>query len=92
MSWLLDNIWLVLFLIWGLPLGVFRSRFRKIVYQTDQWIINIKPVFIREFKGLFSNLYPNDLQYLKVRNQYRFYLAVYFLLFFLYKAEVALPL
>jgi peroxiredoxin Q/BCP len=92
MSWLLDNIWLVLFLVWGLPLGIFRSRFRKIVYQTDQWIINIKPVFVREFKGLLSNLYPNDDEYIKVRNQYRFYLGVYFLLFFLYKAEVTLPL
>ena len=78
------HIWLILFVIWGLPLTYFRSKFRKIVYETDDWTINIKPVFWRELKGLFGNLYPGNRQYLRMRNFYLFYLAVYFILFALY--------
>lgn len=88
MNWLVDHTWLVLFLIWGIPLGFFRSRFRKLVYQTNDWKINIKPLFTKEFKGLFGNLYPDNPSYKRLRNQYRFYLVVYFLLFSLHKAEV----
>jgi peroxiredoxin Q/BCP len=79
-----NNIWLILFFIWGLPLTYFRSKFRKIIYRTDSWIINIKPVFIKEIKGLFGNLYPEDEVYKKTRNFYLFYLAIYFLLFIMY--------
>lgn len=80
----LHYIWLILFVIWGLPLTLYRSRFRKIVYQTDSWIINIKPVFIKEVRALFGNLYPGNETYLRFRNFYRFYLIVYLLLFGLY--------
>lgn len=62
-------------------MGYYRSQFRKIVYQTDDWKINIKPYFVKETKGLFMNLYPNNKDYLKMRNFYRFYLLVYLLLF-----------
>lgn len=75
------NIWLILFLVWGLPLTYYRSKFRKIVYQTDSWLINIKPYFMKEIKALLGNLYPNDKKYIKFRNFYRFYLAIYLLLF-----------
>jgi thioredoxin-dependent peroxiredoxin len=78
---LLKNIWVILFIIWGLPLSVYRSKFRKIVYQTDKWTINIKPYFMKELKALFGNIYPDNLNYLKFRNFYRFYLIVYLLLF-----------
>lgn len=78
------NIWLILFIIWGLPLTHYRSKFRKMVYQTDDWQINIKPVFGKEIKGLFSNLYPGDFQYKKLRVFYLFYLTVYFILFTVY--------
>jgi len=74
----------VLFLLWGLPLSIYRSRFRKIVYQTDSWTINIKPVFVKEIKALFGNMYPGNRSYLKSRNFYRFYLLIYFILFYLY--------
>ncbi|MCP5515373.1 MAG: hypothetical protein H7A26_07905 [Spirochaetales bacterium] len=76
-----DNLWLVLFTVWGIPLGYFRSKFRKIVYKTDSWLINIKPYFIKETKALFVTLYPDDPEYIRVRNFYRLYLAVYLLLF-----------
>ena len=81
---ILDNIWLILFFAWGLPLTFYRSKFRKIVYQTDSWTINIKPYFGKELKALFGNLYPDNKDYLKLRNFYRFYLIIYLLLFTAY--------
>ena len=80
-----NNIWLILFIIWGLPLSMYRSRFRKIIYQTDDWTINIKPLFTKEIKGLFGNLYPENRDYIKQRNFYRFYLAIYTTLFVAYR-------
>ena len=74
----------ILLLLWGIPSTFFRSKFRKIVYQTEDWKINIKPVFIKELKALFFNIFPDDDTYIKVRNQYRIYLMVYLLLFILY--------
>ena len=74
----------ILLLLWGIPSTFFRSKFRKIVYQTEDWKINIKPVFIKELKGLFFNIFPEDDAYIKVRNQYRIYLMVYLLLFIVY--------
>ncbi len=79
-----ENIWLILFVVWGLPLTFYRSKFRKIVYQTDSWTINIKPYFGKELKALFGNLYPGNRKYLKLRNFYRFYLIVYLILFTTY--------
>ena len=84
LSYLKSNIWLIIFIVWGLPLTHYRSKFRKIVYQTDSWTINLKPLFIKEIKALFSNMYPNDLNYKKFRNFYLFYLAIYLILFLLY--------
>jgi len=76
-----NNVWLILFVVWGLPLTWYRSKFRKIVYQTDSWVINIKPVFWKEIKGLFGNIYPDNQPYKKFRNFYLFYLAVYISIF-----------
>jgi len=78
------HIWLILFIVWGLPLTMYRSKFRKIVYGTNSWTINIKPVFFKEIKALFGNIYPKNKPYLKFRNFYRFYLSVYILLFVAY--------
>ena len=75
------EIWLILFIAWGLPLTIYRSRFRKIVYQTDSWLINIKPLFLKEIKALFGNIYPDNRNYIKSRNFYRMYLSIYVLLF-----------
>lgn len=84
MEFITENIWLILFILWGLPMTYYRSNFRKIVYKTEHWSINIKPLFIRETKGLFGNIYPNNPVYIKQRNFYRFYLGVYTVLFFVY--------
>jgi peroxiredoxin Q/BCP len=86
-----NKIWLIIFIAWGLPLTYYRSRFRKIVYQTDSWLINIKPLFLKEIKALFGNLYPGNIAYLKSRNFYRMYLAVYVLLFIGYSFFNASP-
>ena len=84
MDYITKNIWLIIFVAWGLPLGYYRSKFRKIVYQTDSWLINIKPYFLKEIKGLLGNIYPEDIKYKKFRNFYLFYLIIYFLLFAAY--------
>ena len=83
-AYIQENIWLILFIIWGLPLTHYRSKFRKMVYQTNDWRINIKPVFWKELKGLFGNLYPDNLEYKKLRTFYLFYLTVYVILFIIY--------
>lgn len=74
----------VLFIIWGIPLGYYRSRFRKIVYRTDSFWINFAPYFWKELKALFGNLYPLNFSYLKMRNFYRRYLVIYTFLFLAY--------
>ena len=79
-----EHIWLIMFIIWGLPLTFYRSKFRKIVYQTDHWIINIKPVFWKEIKALTGTVYPKNTAFIKFRNFYRFYLFIYLVLFVLY--------
>ena len=79
-----SNILLLILFIWGIPSTYFRNKFRKIVYQTNDWKINIKPVFVMELRGLFFNLFPENKTYIKIRNQYRIYLAVYLLLFITY--------
>ena len=75
---------LIILVIWGIPSTYFRNKFRKIVYKTDDWKINIKPIFKKEIIGLFSNLYPRNIEYIKTRNYYRIYLFVYIILFLIY--------
>ena len=75
---------LILLIVWGIPSTFFRSRFRKIVYQTDDWKINIKPLFIKEIRGILSNIYPENKEYIKARNNYRAYLVVYLIIFVIY--------
>ena len=79
------QIVLIILIIWGIPSTYFRSKFRKIVYQTDDWKINIQPLFKKEILGLFSNMYPENLDYIKIRNQYRIYLLIYLIIFILYQ-------
>lgn len=79
-----QNILFLVLLIWGIPSTYFRNQFRKIVYATDDWKINIKPLFKKELIALFSNSLPADQAYIKARNHYRFYLAIYLILFIIY--------
>ena len=68
-----------------MPLGVFRSRFRKMVYATDDWTINVKPYFVKETKALIGALNIDVAEFGKIRNNYRIYLLIYMLLFAIYK-------
>jgi peroxiredoxin Q/BCP len=80
MDFIIKNIWFLLFFVWSIPLSYYRSKFRKIIYQTDSWLINIKPFFWKEILGLIGNIYPKNISYKKLRNFYRFYLTIYLLL------------
>ena len=81
---MVTNILLVLLILWGIPSTYFRSKFRKTVYQTNDWKINIKPLFKKEIMGLFLNLYPDNKEYIRVRNYYRIYLLIYLVIFLVY--------
>jgi peroxiredoxin Q/BCP len=87
MQWINENIWLILFFAWGMPLGVFRSRFRKMVYETDDWTINVKPYFVKETKALLGFLAVDHPDFKKTRNNYRFYLIIYSVLFAVYQLQ-----
>jgi peroxiredoxin Q/BCP len=78
------TIIIICLFIWGAPSTYFRSKFRKIVYKTDDWKINIKSLFLKEIRALIFNIYPNNNKYLQVRNYYRFYLLIYLLLLFVF--------
>lgn len=84
MTWIREHIWLILFFIWGLPLTYYRSRFRKMVYQTDHWMINIQPRFLKEIKAISGFYHPGQSDFIRYRNFYRFYLTIYLLLFLTY--------
>lgn len=74
----------IVLILWGLPSTFLRNDFRKIVYKTNDWKINIKPIFLKEIKGLLFNIYPENEKYLKSRNLYRIYLLVYLILLIIY--------
>jgi thioredoxin-dependent peroxiredoxin len=78
------NFWLILFFAWGLPLAYYRSKFRKLVYQTNHWSINFELRFGKEIKALLGNYFTDNKHFFKFRNFYRFYLLVYILLFTVY--------
>ena len=80
----MKTILFIILIIWGIPSTFFRSKFRKIIYQTNDWKINIKPLFKKEIVGLLFNLYPENKEYIKTRNNYRLYLFVYLIIFCVY--------
>ena len=54
MSDILDkNLLLIVLILWGIPSTYFRSKFRKIVYKTEDWKINIMSLFTKEIKDFF---------------------------------------
>ena len=82
----IHTIAIIAFFIWSFPLGLFRSRFRKMVYQTDSWWINVKPVFWEEIKVLFGFHQRTKKAELRLINFYRFYLIVYFAILILIRS------
>ncbi|MBE7439595.1 MAG: hypothetical protein HS115_14150 [Spirochaetales bacterium] len=80
----LQTMWFALFFLWGMPLGLYRSRFRKLVYNTTDWKINIKPVFWKEIKSLAGTETVDAPDFVRFRNFYRFYIFIYIILFVAY--------
>ena len=80
----MKTVLLIILFIWGIPSTYFRSKFRKIVYNTNDWKINIKPLFKKEILALFRNIFPDNKEYIKTRNYYRIYLIVYSIIFLIY--------
>ena len=80
----MKTILLIVLFIWGIPSTDFRSKFRKIVYNTNDWKINIKPLFKKEIFALFGNIFPDNTEYIKTRNYYRIYLIIYSIIFLIY--------
>ena len=80
----MKTVLLIILFIWGIPSTYFRSKFRKIVYNTNDWKINIKPLFKKEILALFRNIFPDNKEYIKTRNYYRTYLIVYSIIFLIY--------
>ena len=80
----MKTILFIILIIWGIPSTFFRSKFRKIVYKTNDLKINIKHLFRKEIVGLLFNLYPENKEYIKTRNNYRLYLFVYLIIFLVY--------
>ena len=80
----MKTVLLIILFIWGIPSTYFRSKFRKIVYNTNDWKINIKPLFKKEILALFGNIFPYNKEYVKTRNYYRIYLIVYSIIFLIY--------
>tara|TARA_B100001996_G_scaffold220370_1_gene169401 strand:+ start:255 stop:509 length:255 start_codon:yes stop_codon:yes gene_type:complete len=80
----MKTILLIILFVWGIPSTYFRSKFRKIVYNTNDWKINIKPLFKKEIFALFGNIFPDNTEYIKTRNYYRIYLIIYSIIFLIY--------
>lgn len=68
------------FSVWSFPVMKYRSDFRKMVYRTDDWKINIQPYFWWEIKVLIGLDRRTDTVERKLISFYRRYLVVYFAL------------
>lgn len=65
------------FSVWSFPVWKYRSDFRKMVYQTTDWKINIQPYFWWEIKVLMGLDRRTDPADRKLISFYRRYLVVY---------------
>mmetsp|Transcript_44373 Transcript_44373/g.50094 ORF Transcript_44373/g.50094 Transcript_44373/m.50094 type:complete len:142 (+) Transcript_44373:262-687(+) len=125
-----EHILFIVFFIWSWPLMQYRNAWRRLIYETEDWKINIQPWFVRECKILCGTnavlereepLNPelslqqsreemmmirsttddeptheelvNDWRrrVKKARDFYRFYLAIYILLFIAYLKLDGMP-
>lgn len=75
-----ESLWFILLVVMAIPLVYYQGKFRKEVFQTDSWTVFIKPSSVKEFKAFFGNMYPDNENYLKYRNLYRLYTALFVVL------------
>lgn len=69
-------------LLWFILLLIHRDKFRRMIYRTNDWRINLRPLNGKEIKGLLGNIYPYDSNYVRSRNIYRLYVLLLGILFF----------
>lgn len=79
-----SEIWLGLIILWGILTIFYRSRFRKMIYRTNDWERNFQYAFVKEIRGLFGNTYPYDKNYIRMRNIYRINVIILTLLICIY--------
>jgi peroxiredoxin Q/BCP len=81
-----EHLWLIFLIVMAIPLVYYRMRFKKAVYQTDSWKVVFKLSTLTELKAFFGNTYPDNEDYLKSRNIYRSYTALFvvFITFFIF--------
>jgi peroxiredoxin Q/BCP len=75
-----DRLWLILFVLLTIPLVYYKFKFRNILNKTVGWTVFFRPSTWNEMKAFFGNTYPDNENYLKVRNLYRFYTAPWVIL------------
>jgi len=68
-----ERLWLILIIVLAFPLVYYRGMFRKAVYKSDNWKIYLRPTSLKEFKAFFGNMFPEDMNYLHVRNLFRIF-------------------
>jgi hypothetical protein len=76
--------WFVTFVVCGLPLTL-SQPFRQNRFSNRKLDDKYQTGFVDEIKVLSGNVYPENQDYLKMRNFYGFYLSVYTLLFVVYR-------
>jgi len=88
-----ESVALIAFVLWAMPLTYLRAKFRSIVYNDPRLIeVVLKPVFWKEIKGIFGNLYPGNPAYVKMRNIYRWYLVGFLILYLIWRYIHLLPM
>jgi len=80
-----ESVALIVLVLWSVPLSYIRLKFRKLVYNTDDWKIAIRPVFVKEIKVLSGILPLATVSERKVRNFYRLYLTVFISLYIVWR-------
>ena len=81
-----ERLWLIFLIVLTIPVVYYRIKFRKIIFQTDSWTVIFKPSWSKELKAFYGNTFPDNENYLKIRNLYRQYsaLLVVFIAFFIF--------
>ena len=60
---MISKYFFILLIIWCVPSTFFRNKFRKIVYQTDDWKINIKPLLPYEGDYILEGRFGNSIRF-----------------------------
>ncbi|MFT4310938.1 MAG: hypothetical protein ACMXYC_04890 [Candidatus Woesearchaeota archaeon] len=78
------NWFIILLIVYGVPLAPLRYRFRCAVYKQTGWKMHLMPWFVKETIALFSNRYFTTPAQTRVGWIYRIYLGVYVVLILMY--------